>query len=120
METSKVARKMSRWNERTKNAKSTIDHKAFIVPTPCTLRKRSKKREKVSGTEILNIAHRVLVEKHYMREVAQEYRISIPRVSAIVKKVSKNSKVLREMMQQNAELKNRDAIIRQQILTMLN
>lgn len=119
METSKIAKKISRWNEKTRKAKNFIDQRAFIEPTSVATRKRLKKRQKVSGTEILNIAHRVLVEKHFMKDVAKEFRITIPRVSVIVGKVSKNTKVLQEMKQQNAEEKNRDAIIRQQILTMM-
>jgi len=79
---------MSRWNEITRKASSTTDHRAFIEPTTGVMRKRSKKRQKVSDTEILNIAHRVLVEKHFMKDVAKEFRITIPRVSVLVKKVS--------------------------------
>ena len=61
---------MRRWDRITKKERDPIDHRAFIEQTPEAARKRIKKRPKVSDTEKLSIAFRVLAEKEYVAEVA--------------------------------------------------
>jgi len=117
--TARVARKMSRWNQMTQKESSTTDHRAFIEETSESMRKRVKKRQKVSHTEILSLAHRVLVENEYVADAAKAFRISAARVSQLVKRVSKDITTLEAMRQQHYDSRNREAIIRQQILSML-
>jgi len=99
MQTTRVASKMARWEQISKKASTTTDHRAFIERVPEARRKRIKKREKLSETDQLSIVHSVLVEKEYQADVAKGMRISVPRVSAIVKKASQNRNLFKAMRQ---------------------
>ena len=94
-----MASKIERWEQITKRASTTTDHRAFIERVPEIKRKRIKKREKLSEIDQLSIAHSVLVEKEYQADVAKGMRISVPRVSAIVKKASQNRNLFKAMRQ---------------------
>ena len=67
---------MSRWGHKIYKQNNTTDLKAFIEPTVEGMRKKGTKREKISCSEILQIAYRVLVGKEYQSTVAKAYRIS--------------------------------------------
>ena len=94
---------MNRWDRITRNERNTIDHRAFIVETPEATRKRIKKRPKVSSTEKLSIAYRILAEKEYVAEVARAFRVSNTRVNSVVKKVKDGVDVLQQMKQRHEE-----------------
>ena len=100
VETSKVAMKMSRWNESVKRHISTADHRAFVELVPEAKRKRMKKKPKISNTEIVSIAYRVLVEKEYQTTVAKAFRVSSSRIAVLVKKVQSRPQTLTQMLVQ--------------------
>ena len=81
--------------------------------------KKKKKREKLTDTEALEIAYKVLVEKEYQTDVAKTYRISVPRVNVIVKKAYTNPRLFEELNQKSFEAKNQRTIIRQQVLGLI-
>jgi len=110
---------MERWEQIKRRESESTDCKAFVERVPEAKRRRTKKRAKVSEVEQLSIAHSVLVEKEYQADVAKGMRISVPRVSAIVKKVSQNKNVFDDMRLRHSEEENRRSIIRQQILYMM-
>ena len=58
-----MASKLQRWEKRTTKLQSTIDPKAFQEAVPEARRKRTKKHHKVTESEILDIAYRVLIDK---------------------------------------------------------
>lgn len=86
--------------------------KDFIEPTVEGRQKKLKKRAKLTDTEALTIAYKVLIDKEYQTDVAKTYRISVPRVSAIVKKASNNPRIFHELSQKSAEAVNDRAIIK--------
>ena len=47
----------------------------FEVDTPCRLRKKGKRRAKISLGDKVEIVHQVLVEHQKMADVAKEFRI---------------------------------------------
>ena len=69
----------------------------YVHECPPQLRKRLKNRPKISNDEILQIAHRVIIEHEKQAEVAREFRITSSRVSQIVCKVLKNKNLFAEM-----------------------
>jgi len=117
--TSKVADKLSRWEKTAAKALDATDHRAFIEKAPEGKRKRIKNREKTSDSDHIKIAHRILIEHHYLADVAKEFRLSIPRISSIVKKISDNIMGLRAVQVKSANANNKDAIIRSHLLTMM-
>ena len=66
----------------------------------------------LTNEEILQIAHKSLLQKEKHQEIAWEYRISVPRVSQIVCKVKKNSNILEEMENQQDFRSNVESCIR--------
>ena len=75
----------------------TTDHTAFIHRTPPSTTKMMKRRPKLQGSDLLDIAWRVIVAKEYQAAVARRYRISTSYVSQIGKRVERNPKLFREM-----------------------
>ena len=94
-EVSNLAMKLRHWDQITRYSKYPADPEDFIVPTPPLSRKKSKHRPKISNSEILSIAHKALVDYEKQADIAREYRISIPRVSTIIKKVRENKEIFR-------------------------
>ena len=98
-----MASKIQRWEKYIVKEKSIIDQRSFIEEVPEAKRKRVKKRPKVSEAEQLSIAHDVLVEHQSQTAVAKGARLSIPRISAIVKKASATSNVFSLMREKHYE-----------------
>ena len=48
----------------------------FEVPTSIACRSRIKNRPKLTLKDKVNILHRVIIEKHFEKDVAKEFRIS--------------------------------------------
>ena len=97
MQTSRVASKIERWEQISKKASTTTDHRAFIERVPEARKKRIKKREKLSEIDQLSIVHSVLVEMEYQTDVAKGYRVSTSRVNQIIKKASQNNNLFNAM-----------------------
>ena len=76
-----------------KRTRSLISPNDFKEPTVEGRRSRKKKRPKVSDTEALDIAYKVLVDKEYQTDVAKAHRITPARVNVIVKKASDNPRL---------------------------
>ena len=60
---------------------------------PEAKRKRTRKHKRLTDTEQLDIAHRVLIDQEYYADVARGMRLSVSRISAIVKKVNTNENI---------------------------
>ena len=71
-----------------------------------------KKRPKVSDTEKISIAFRVLADKEHVAEVARGFRVSNTRVNSLVKMVREDIDIFQKMKQKHDESQNREAIIR--------
>ena len=89
-----------------------MEKKDYIEPIPTQCRKRRRKAQRLTDEEILQIAHKSLIQKEKHNEIAKEYRISVPRVSQIVGKLKKNSNVLEEMESKQDFKSNVDSCIR--------
>ena len=88
---------MSRWEIRERKIKNNAVTSDYIESTTSLLRKRVKNRQKLSLSEIHYISYRVIVENELLKDVAKEFRISIPTVFSFVKKFLKNKQAVAEL-----------------------
>ena len=79
-----------------------------------------RKRGKISDSEALTIAYKVLIDKEYQADVAKAHRTSASRVSTIVKKASNNPRIFEELNNKSAEANNERQIIKMQILGLIS
>ena len=84
---SNLAKRLKRWNKLTRLHRNPVTTNDFKDPIAPGLRRRQKSRAKVTFEEKLAIAHRVLVEHEFQKDVAKEYRVSIALVSSIVRTI---------------------------------
>ena len=53
----------------------------WTEPTPVLLRKKGKHRTKISNSDILQIAYKVIIDHEKHADVAREYRVGSARIS---------------------------------------
>ena len=71
------------------------------------LRKRSKRRKPMPVSEKVQIVHQVLVDQEMLKDVAREYRVSVPVVFQLVKKAREKPRFLEELIHQRDEISQR-------------
>ena len=67
-------------------------------PVPSIVRKKGKKRPKLTNQDKIAIIHKVLIEHVPALEIAKEYRISYAYVSLLASKAKKTPDFLREVI----------------------
>ena len=66
--------------------------------------------------EKVAIVQQVICQYHLLRDVAKEFRVTIPTVSNLVKKAKNNVKFFQEIISQKQEVKNTHERLKQIIL----
>ena len=77
------------------------------------MRKKGKRRPKLSDTDLVSIVDRVLVGNEFGVDVARAYRVTPARVSQLVKKVSTDVSLLKAKRDKHYSQQNRLAVIKQ-------
>ena len=77
------------------------------------MRKKGKRRPKLSDTDLVSIVHRVLVGNELEANVARAYPVTPARVSQLVKKVSTDVGLLKAKRDKHYSQLNRLAVIKQ-------
>jgi len=98
-----LAKKISHWESGHSLFNSTYSLKDYKEKPSPACYKRVKHNPKISHSQIISVAHKVLVEGQFQKDVAREFRITPARVSQIVKKVSSNKSIFREMEEKEEE-----------------
>lgn len=65
----------------------------------------------MTAGEKVDIVHQVVVELASQKEVAQQYNVSVPSVSQLVRKVRKKPEVLAEIRAKEAEKEDKEAAV---------
>ena len=115
---SNIAKKMQRWEKRTRQESLLVDSKAFHEETPILQRRRVKHRPKLSDEQIVRIGFRAIVEMEKQPTIASEFRITPSYVSKIVKRIESQPQILDEMQQMKEQRRSRRLAI-QRIVGLL-
>ena len=85
---------MERWDRQDRREEPTDQELSYGEFTPIMLRRKGKKRRKLTNKDKVSISYKAIVKQEKYADIAKEYWVSPSRISTIVKPLLKNPELL--------------------------